>query len=837
MANKISLAFRKSAASPLFFVVIVFVCSLCTRVASAQISPTGFRHIGSEQGLSNTTILCAFQDSRGFMWFGTRDGLNRYDGVNVTVYKNNPHSLRTIRDNFIRCIYEDGGQKLWIGTSYGLTSFNPQTDRFTRYWHSNTISKNPADDIVTSICGDAEKNLWICTFDSGIYKFDIKTHYFIHFSHNPKNGNSLSSDSVNYIFRDKQNRIWAGTQNGLNSLDTKTSTFKAWHSANKATDNITCITQDNAGNLWLGTATSGLVIFNPQTQTFKYLKHNDADAGSLSSDLVISLLADKKGNIWVGTQNGGLNLFNPHNNSFYKYTPLPGTENSLSNLTVSALVEDNQGDLWVGTNRGGVNLYTGNIDKFKMFRAGLADNTLSYDDVKAFFQDKEGNIWIGTDGGGLNLFDKKTNTFKRYKNEPLNPNSLSSNAVQAIAEDAKGNLWVGTWGGGLNLMDKKTGKFTRFRNDPGNKTSLSSDFLQRMYLDSQGNFWVATYYGGLDLLNQDTHQFTRITKDPSGSTSLTGNNVVSIGQDNDGNVWFGTDDGGLNKYNLGTKHFSHYFDHEDKKTDSRVLFTDSKGRFWVGLAGLYLFDKASNNFKLFTTKYGLDTLFIKGITEGDRHNLWISTSNGLVRLNPNTGESYLFNTADGLQGMEFEANSYLQANDGEMFFGGISGFNSFYPDNIVINKYVPPVYITSLQLFNKYVVPGTNNSPLGIDISYTKHLLLYYTQSSISFTFAALNYVNPVNNRYMYKLEGFDTTWIEAGPERKAVYTNLDPGKYIFRVKASNNDGVWNDKGAAINVVISPAFWLTWWFRILIALVILSIFYAYNRYTVNAARR
>jgi hypothetical protein len=187
--------------------------------------------------------------------------------------------------------------------------------------------------------------------------------------------------------------------------------------------------------------------------------------------------------------------------------------------------------------------------------------------------------------------------------------------------------------------------------------------------------------------------------------------------------------------------------------------------------------------------------------------------------------------------MEFEANSYLQANDGEMFFGGISGFNSFYPDNIVINKYVPPVYITSLQLFNKYVVPGTNNSPLGIDISYTKHLLLYYTQSSISFTFAALNYVNPVNNRYMYKLEGFDTTWIEAGPERKAVYTNLDPGKYIFRVKASNNDGVWNDKGAAINVVISPAFWLTWWFRILIALVILSIFYAYNRYTVNAARR
>jgi ligand-binding sensor domain-containing protein len=798
----------------------------------SQISATRFRHVSYEQGLSNTTILCITQDSRGFMWFGTRDGLNRYDGVNVTVYKNNPHVSSSIRDNFIRCIYEAADHTLWIGTSYGLASFDPKSDKFTRYWHSYR-GKRAGDDIITSICDDAQHNLWISTLDSGIYRLDGKTKYFSHFSHSNKAG-SISSDSVNYIFKDAHSQIWVGTANGLNSLDAKTGKFKVYRQADRGANSITCISEDNAGRLWMGTTASGLVVFDHGS--FKTLKHNDNDPNSLSSNLVISVLADKKGNIWAGTDGGGMNMYDAAKGTFYQYTPVPDNSNSLSNLTVSALYEDVQGNLWIGTHRGGVNMYSAGMDKFKLFREGVATNTLSYDDVKAFFQDAQGNIWVGTDGGGLNLFDKKTGTFKRYQYDARNPKSLSSNAVQAIAADAQGNLWIGTWGGGLNMMDKNTGEFTHFRNDTS-KTSLSSDFLQRLFLDSKGNFWVATYYGGLNLWNPKTHNFTRVTKDSTGKTSFSGKDVVSIGEDHDGNVWFGTDDGGLNKYSLATKTFSHYFDQEEKKTDSRVLFTDSKGRLWLGQAGLFLFDKASNSFKLYSHKCGLDTNFIKGMAEGKHHNLWVSTSNGLVKLYPSNGDAVLFNTSDGLQGMEFEANSYMTANDGEMYFGGINGFNAFYPDNIKVNQFVPHVYITGLQFFNKTVKPGAADSILKEDVSYEPEFSVNHRFNSVSFTFAALNYINSANNQYKYKLEGFDTTWTEAGAEHKAVYTNLDPGTYVFRVIASNNDGVWNEKGASIMFTIEKPVWTRWWFRIIVLAIIVSIIYSYNRYTVNDLRR
>jgi len=809
---------------------------LISYLGFSQISPTRFRHVSYEQGLSNTTVLCILQDSRGFMWFGTRDGLNRYDGTKVTVYKNNPRVTSSIRDNFIRCIYEDTNYNLWIGTSYGLASFDPKTDKFTRYWHSINTSKHAGDDIVSSISDDEQHNLWISTLDSGVYKFDINTHIFSHFSHSSSNSTSISSDSVNYIFKDSHKQLWIATADGLNSLDSKTGKFKLYKQSDPAANDITCITADRTGRLWMGTVNSGLVVFDPHYGTFNTIKHDDNNDGSISSDRVISVMADKKGNIWAGTDGGGLNLYNAHDNTFYKYAPVPDNTHSLSSLTISALYDDTEGDLWIGTNRGGVNIYSAGTDKFKLFRAGVAPNTLSYDDVKAFFQDAQGNIWIGTDGGGLNLFDKKTGNFKRYQNDFHNPKTLSSNAIQAIAADAQGNLWVGTWGGGLDMMDKQTGAFVHFKNNPADEHSLSSDFLQRLYLDSKGNFWVATYYGGLNLWDPKTRQFNRITKDPADKTSFSGKDVVSIDEDHDGNVWFGTDDGGLNKYSLNGKSFAHYFDQGEKKTDSRVLFTDSKGRLWLGQAGLYLFDNANNTFKLFSSKCGLDTNFIKGITEGNWHNLWISTSNGLVKLNPSNGDCNLFNTADGLQGMEFEANSYMKANDGEMYFGGINGFNSFYPDNIKINKFVPPVYITGLQIFNKSVKPGAKDSVLKVDISYTQAFSLNHRQSSISFTFAALNYINALNNQYKYKLEGFDTTWTQAGAEHKAVYTNLDPGTYVFRVIAANNDGVWNEKGASVMVTIEKPIWSRWWFRILILAIIISAFFSYYRYT-NASLR
>ena len=803
-------------------------------ISHAQISDVRFRHINIEQGLSNSTINCIFQDSRGFIWFGTRDGLNRYDGVKIVIYRNIPGSKGSISDDFIRCIYEDAHHKLWIGTTYGLNQFDQVTDTFTSYRHNGADSVSIANDTVTAICGAGNNNLWLGTNGGGLDLFNTKTKAITHLRHSASNRNSLSSDTVNFIYKDEYQVVWIGTQRGLDKIVPDQLTFKHYGD----NSSIVAITSDSSSRyIWAGTSENGVIVFNIADGTYRRIQHNEKDAGSLSGDFILSLLTDKQGRIWVGTVNQGLNLYNPETNSFYKYHPRPDNPGSLSNTTVSAVFEDKQGDFWIGTHRGGINLYTTATDKFKLYRQGVEESSLSYNDVKAFFEDSKGNIWIGTDGGGLNLFNRRDGAFKHFRYEPGNPGSISSDAIQTIAEDAKGNIWVGTWGGGLNMLNVKTGKFKRFRNNPSDNTSISSDFLQALHLDKQGNFWIATYYGGLNLFNPKKQKFVRFTKDPDNVTSLHGKDIVSIGEDNDGNVWFGTDDGGLNKYNLAARRFSHYFEDLRKNSDSRVIFTDSKGLVWIGMAGLYRYDKQQDKFNLFTKKAGLDKLFIKGITEGNKNNLWVSTSSGLIKLNPNNAEFRQFNTFDGLQGMEFEANSYLKARDGEMFFGGINGFNIFYPDDIRINNFVPPVYITDFQLFNKNILPGQKDSLLKTDISFTNQINLDYKQSSISFNFAALNYVINRNNKYQYKLEGFDKDWVDAGTDRRAVYTNLGPSTYVFRVRGANNDAIWNYKGAAVTVVISPPFWITWWFRVSVALVILTLIYLLHRLRIKAIQK
>ncbi len=796
-------------------------------ISKAQISDVRFRHISNEQGLSNSTINCIFQDSRGFMWFGTRDGLNRYDGVKVTIYRNIPNNNTSISDNFIRCITEGPDHKLWIGTSAGLNSFNPLTNTFKSYTtkgNSQSISNN----VVSAVLAQDADHLLIGSQGGGLDRLDLKTNTITHFKNDPKNNSTISCDTVNTIFADKDKNIWIGTQNGLNSLSLSLK-FKHFGSGK-----ITAIAEDAKNNLWLGTADAGVQVFTPATGNFSFLKHDDNVATSLSGNMILSLINDGKGNIYVGTINQGMNFYDGHKGLFYRYYPKPDNTGSLSGTTVSALLKDKQGNIWIGTHRGGVNQYTRNIDKFKLYRQSIEPNSLSYNDVKAFFQDSKKNIWVGTDGGGLNLFDRKTGTFKHYRYEANNPNSISSDAVQAIAEDKQGNIWVGTWGDGINMLNPHTGKFTRYKNNPADSNSISSNFLQMMHLDKNGNFWVATYGGGLNLLNTQTHKFTHIKS--SNGTSLHGKDIVSIGEDKD-NMWFGTDDGGLNRYDTKAGKFYHYFENEGKITDSRVIFTDSKNQVWIGMAGLYLFNREKDIFSLFTKDAGLGSLFIKGIAEGNRHNLWVSTSSGIIKVNPATKQCRTFNTWDGLQGMEFEANSYLKAANGEMFFGGEKGFNSFFPDDIKINEFVPPVYITDFELFGKPVHLSDKDSLLKTDISYTKNIELDYKQSSISFYFTALNYIVTRNNQYEYKLEGFDKGWAKAGVERKANYTNLSPGTYTFKVRAANNDGVWNNNGASINIIILPPFWQTAWFRLIAFLLIIQALYLFYRYKVTEINR
>ncbi|WP_345954379.1 two-component regulator propeller domain-containing protein [Mucilaginibacter sp. PAMB04168] len=801
----------------------------------AQTTQLRFKHINSSDGLSNSTIEAIYQDTRGFMWFGTRDGLNKYDGYSITVFKNKPGNTGSLSDNYIRCITEDAQKNLWIGTIDGLNRFNTNTNTFTVYKYSYGKKASLAGNNINSLYTDKQGVLWIGTDNGGLDKYNAADGSFSHFA---AAGNF--NNVTNCIYEDSKSCLWLGTSKGLQRFDRKTHSFatavvSVHEQPALKNQPINSIQEDKLGRLWLGIENGGLLVYDPLKSTLLSFKHQQQYAGSLSNDQVKCLLSDSKGRIWAGSINGGLERFDYNTNEFIHHQNKVDDPESLSQRTVSAIYEDRQKNLWVGTHRGGINLYIPNASKFNFIHTASGTNSLSYNDVRAFFEDDQGSIWIGTDGGGLNVYNPLTGTFKHYRNNLQATNSLASDAVLDIMQDREKTLWVSTWGGGLNRFNRKTQTFEHFLNLPASKNSISSNYVQKAYIDSHNNFWVATYYGGLNLFDPATKRFSRITASPDGKTRLKGNNIVSLKEDRYQNLWIGTDDGGLNCYNLVTRQFKHFFDDQERRPDLRVLFSDHTGQLWVGQTGLYVFNRQQSKFVRFTTKGGLSTEFIKSIEEDTKGNLWIATSNGITRLNPSTRSFKKYNLADGLQGLEFEANASLTARNGTMYFGGINGFNQFNPYQIRSNRFVPPVYITGLQIFNKDVLPDTTgNSVLRQDISQTKTLKLNYKQSTLSFQFAALNYNAPENNRYIYKLEGLDDTWYDASQSRKASFTNLSPGKYTFHVKASNNDGVWNPHESVIKVIITPPTWATWWFRTLMAALLFYGTYLILKFKKNA---
>jgi len=811
---------------------IYIIMVLGLGVVRAQEPKLRFTHLSGEQGLSNSTIEAICQDSRGFMWIGTRDGLNRYDGHEMVVYRSDPTDSGGLSDSYIRCIYEDGDKNLWVGTVNGLNRLDRATNKFTRWKHKEGDSGSLSNNGITAVLEDHGGRFWVATYGGGLNLLDRKTGRCRSFRMGGGPG-SLRDDRILCLLEDKDGLIWIGTQSGLDLFSPRTATFTALENqsiTNASGNTIIALQQDWQGNLWLGTEDDGVYLFDPLRRSFTRYGHSDKDPSSLGNNMIKCMLTDHKGQLWAGSINGGLNLFHGSSGAFSHYAYEPGNGSSLSQRTISALYEDRQGNLWVGTHRGGINIYSPGTAKFDLYRQEPSPNSLSYNDVKTFCEDKSGNIWVGTDGGGLDLFLRDQHSFRHYRNDPFNDRSLGSNAVLDIMQDREGQLWVSTWGGGLNFFDPVAGVFTRYLNDPNDPNSITSNFVQKTFEDYAGNLWVATYYGGLNIFDRKKRQFRRMIDDPSGKTSLEGKDIVSLLEDKGGRIWIGTDDGGLNCYHPDTRHFTHYFDSGERMPDLRVLFCDSKGRFWVGQKGVYLLDAEKDSFRLFTTKGGLANEFIKGMAEDGAGNLWIATSNGLTELNPENCTVKKYNTGDGLQDLEFETNAFLTAKDGELFFGGINGFNCFYPGTIRANSFVPPVYITDLQLSNRKMEPGEKGSPLQTDISLTKELRLSYRQSTFSLNFAALNFTTPENNQYAYKLEGLDTAWNYVGKENKVTYTNLPPGDYVFRVKASNNDGVWNEEGASLRVIITPPFWKTNWFISLLSALALFCLYVLYRF-------
>lgn len=791
----------------------------------AQEGDLRFDHISVEDGLSHSGVRAISQDRRGFLWLGTQEGLNRYDGYTFKVYKNDPQDPGSLSENRITAIYEDRRGELWIGTwGGGLHQFHPADDSFVAYRHDPADPQSLRHDIVSCILEDRRGVLWIGTAD-GLNRLHRQDGTFTGLELDPAAVEGLSGRSVAALHEDASGVLWIGTEGGLDRFDGDAATFESFRHVPSDPESlspgiVSAIQEGPKGRLWIATA-GGLDRFDSRSGGFTHFRHDPSDPRSLGEDHILSLHLDRSGELWIGTASHGLDRWDQRTGTFLHDRSDSLDPESLSDGSILSIYEDKTGLLWFGTYVG-VNKYDRTREQFGTYRQRPGrDLSLSSNSVWALHEDRSGVLWVGTYDDGLNAIDRRSGSVTHYKPDSKDPGALQNGEISSLCEDHSGVLWVGTWGG-LHRFDRTRGRFTHYRHDPSDPRSLSNDKVFVVFEDTTEQLWVGTQ-GGVNRYDRATD---RLLPYPGDRDSVAQVSISSIGEDRDGALWFGSHSHGLYRLDRGSGRLVRYrHDRDDPESLSSnsvaTLYEDRSGVLWIGTfgAGLNRFrdgDRraADARFVVYRERDGLPNDSVLGILEDDRGNLWLSTNDGLSRFDPRSGTFHNFNVDDGLQGRVYTSGSSFRSPSGEMFFGGVHGFNAFFPDRITDDPHAPDVVITEFRLFNeaprlRAVDP---DSPLLKTILETKELVLSHRDYVFSFEFAALDFSSPRDNRYAYYLEGFDRDWIATSwNKRFAQYSNLAAGNYIFRVKASNSDGVWNESGAAIGIVVLPPPWRTWW--------------------------
>jgi|GEM_PF-1113340 len=810
-----------------------------------------FEHVTVEEGLSQSTVNCIFQDSRGLMWFGTEDGLNKYNGYNFTIYRNISDNQSSLSNNWIYTVIEDRQNNLWIGTRAGLNRFDRRTETFIRYSDEQGFSGIQA----RALCEDFKGNIWIGTQEGGLNRYNSQTDRFEVYKHNPDDLNSIASNSIRSLYSDRSGNLWIGTADvGVDRYDHERDIFLHYpripgSSASIFSKPVTVIKEDTKGYLWIGTQ-DGLVQWSPERNETTYLRYNGNgkdNAYSLSNNAITSLFFRSSNELLIGTENG-LDILNLNDRTLEHHYSRSEDISSLNNNIIKSIYEDPFGVLWIGTEGGGLNKFASQMIRFQHYQSYLFDTPESLKGklVFSFCEDREGMIWIGTNRG-LNRFDRKTGTFTLYPLDTSKLGRISDKYVSIILQDRTGMMWLGTWGGGLIRFDRKSGKFSSFRVKPNDTGNTSVNIVVSIREDKNGALWIGTYGGGLHAFNREKEVFRHYpcSATPSDRYTLKGTIVYYIHENRDGVSWIGTESG-LNRFDPRTGIFSYYTENPHPGgPDSKYLSTNLVGYIhesaneilWIGTpCGLNKFDPKTGRFTHYRLKDGLPNEMINAILEDDHGNLWLSTNFGLSKFNPQNSTFKNYQLKDGLQNSEFNRGACLKSRSGEMFFGGLNGFNRFFPDRIRDNSFIPPVIITDLKIFDRSSVVWEWGK-FKKEIHQLKHLALSYQDYMFTIEFAALDYSHPSANRYMYKLEGFDKRWIDSGNRRFTSYTAVPPGQYLFKVKGSNSDGVWNEQGASIYISIVPPFYQTPIARVFIAVGIFSLVFLLYRFRIRSIRK
>ncbi len=775
----------------LFFLGNIFAQQNYLQVAS----------LGLENGLSQNTVRCIAQDELGFVWIGTQNGLNRYNAYDFEVFQHEPNKETSLPSDEILCLRMSQKKELWIGTMGGLARYNVIKNQFLNF-EKPPLGKTP----VYSIAEDATGNLWIGTAGR-LVKMNL--------ANNSLEAFRLETDSmiVYDILIGLEQEIWLGTSKGLVKFDENNTKFDFII----PNVQIRTLAQDEK-SIWAGSK-KGLHIVNP-----------NLTIQTLAMETEILAIYPLQNEVWIGTETG-LFKFDKRNGRLRFFSKKTNVLNTLNDDHINCIFQDKIGTLWIGTNKG-INKYSTLSKTFTHYKyVPMSGISLNDDIVTSFWQDRKGSLWVGTANGGLNKLDSISGEFLHFTKPIDNREGISNKSVWAISEDEAGYLWVGT-SKGLNRLDTEKNEFKNYFNDPENPSSLPENFILSLLKDSQGNIWIGTHGGGLAFLaKKDLEKpvFTIFKYDPKRNHSLSSNIVRCIYEDRKGNIWIGTKGGGLNcvKKNMNPNELVfNVFKKENtpknlKSNDIWSITEDKEGGLWIGTSeGLHFWDEKEKAFKVFSKAEGLPNNTIYGIVAHET-DLWLSTNRGMSRMSRKDQKFRNFDVKDGLQGNEFNGGAYYQNRQGEIFFGGNNGFNSFHPKRILDNPHAPAVVITSCKVFNEEL-------ELDSQITIKRSITLPADRNFIAFEFSALNYILPEKNQYEYKLDGLDKDWVRS-TRRFASYTNLAVGEYVFRLRAANNDGVWNETGVVLHLEIVEPLWKRTWFWLLILGIVVGAWWFWKR--------
>ncbi len=767
------------------------------------------------------------------MWFATDDGLNKFDGTNFTVYRRKPGDSFSLRSNEILALHEDRAGNLWVGTSGGaLSYYDREKDRFINYPAEISAESLSRNGVIRSICSDYLGMIWIAQFESP-YILDPVTHHISRI--NIADSSLLAQMTLFCVFEDSRRRMWVGTNKGLFLYIRATHTFRRFRheradAFSLAADNVKAITEDKAGNLWIGTD-RGLCMMRPDAGGFvNYRQMNGADT-MLAGPEINAVAVDKEGMLWIGAAQG-LYVMDPRTGHSVSYIPEYGNMQGLTSRSIQCIYIDKEGIYWFGTYRGGINKYDKNLNLFNVKLSDAFHESGSGSSiVTSFAERRDGNVFVGTDGGGLYIFNRALEQLQRI-NMPSKAAVSPALSVLALEMTSKGRLYIGTYANGLIILDPATGKTQHLAMGPGPGDLNANDIFCLME-DSKGAIWAGTNGAGVNVV-KDNKVIAKFSPNPVAANEIKlpmNGYIRAIAEDREGNIWIGSHGGGIAVYHPRTGRFRIFNKDNSTLPSDKVgaLMSDSRGQLWIGTygGGLSLFDPETNGFINFTEKDGLQNTTIYQLVEDAQGRIWMSTNTGISSLDVRSRVFRNYNQSNGIQNNNFVHASGIRLSNGELFFGGLQGFNYFNPAGLTTNRNVPPVILTDLKVSNKSVSPG-EDAPIKTQISISREIRLAYKQN-FALSFVALNYTISKQNHYAYKLEGFDKDWNYTGSINTAYYTNLDPGTYIFRVKASNNDGVWSSADTSVKIYVKPPFWRTIYAYLFYVLAIFGLL-LYSRY-------